>query len=117
MVISLNIHFLQKSYILHAVIIIKYTFTTVLQPAFPLNIDQSHILKSVNITIPPFFLLLSMCVCVCMHVRAKSLQSCSTLCDPTDYSPPGSSVHGISHARILEWVAMTSPKGSSQPRD
>ena len=64
MVISLNIHFLQKSYILHAVIIIKYTFTTVLQPAFPLNIDQSHILKSVNITIPPFFLLLSMCVCV-----------------------------------------------------
>ena len=33
-------------------------------------------------------------------------QSCPTLCDPMDYSPPGSSVHGISQARILEWVAI-----------
>ena len=36
---------------------------------------------------------------------AKSLQSCPTLCDPIDSSPPGSSVHGILQARILEWVA------------
>ena len=36
---------------------------------------------------------------------AKSLQSCLTLCDPIDSSPPGSSVHGIFQARILEWVA------------
>jgi len=36
----------------------------------------------------------------------KSLQSCPTLCDPMDYSPPGPSVHGILQARILEWVAM-----------
>ena len=36
---------------------------------------------------------------------AKSLQSCPTLCDPTDGSPLGSSVPGILHARILEWVA------------
>ena len=36
----------------------------------------------------------------------KVPQSCLTLCDPTDYSPPGSSVHGILQARILEWVAM-----------
>ena len=35
-------------------------------------------------------------------------QSCPTLCDPMDYSPPGSSVHGISRARILEWVALYS---------
>ena len=42
----------------------------------------------------------------CMH--AKSLQSCPTLCDPMDCSPPGSSVHGILQARILEWVAMPS---------
>ena len=39
---------------------------------------------------------------------AKSLQSCSTLCDPIDGSPPGSSVHGISQVRILEWVAIYS---------
>ena len=36
---------------------------------------------------------------------AKSLQSCPTLCDPIDVSPPGSSVHGISQARVLEWGA------------
>ena len=38
---------------------------------------------------------------------AKSLQSCPTLCDPTDGSPPGSSVPGILQARILEWVAIS----------
>ena len=44
-------------------------------------------------------------------------QSCLTLCDPMDYSLPGSSVHGILQARILEWVAVTFSRGSSQPRD
>ena len=39
------------------------------------------------------------------------------LCDPMDCSPPGSSVQGILQARILEWVAMPSSRGSSQPRD
>ena len=39
------------------------------------------------------------------------------LCDPMDYSPPGSSVHGILRAGILEWVAMPSSRESSQPRD
>ena len=39
---------------------------------------------------------------------AKSLQSCPTLCNPMDYSPPGCSVCGIVQARILEWVAMPS---------
>ena len=39
-----------------------------------------------------------------------------TLCDPVDCSPPASSVHGILQARILEWVAMPSSRGSSQPR-
>ena len=37
---------------------------------------------------------------------AKFVQSCLTLCDSVDYNPPGSSVHGIPQARILEWVAM-----------
>ena len=44
-------------------------------------------------------------------------QSCLTLCDPIDCSPPGSSVHGILQARILECVAMPSSRGSSQRRD
>ena len=50
-------------------------------------------------------------------VRAKLLQSCQTLCDAMDCSLPGSSVHGILQARILEWVAMSSSMGSSGPRD
>ena len=44
-------------------------------------------------------------------------QSCPTLCDPMDCSPPGSSVHGILQARILEWAAISFSSGSSQPRD
>ena len=42
-------------------------------------------------------------------------KSCPTLCDPTDYSPPGSSVHGISQARILEWVAISSSRDLPDP--
>ena len=49
--------------------------------------------------------------------RAKSLQLCLTLCDATDHSPPGSSVHEILQARILEWVAISFYGESSQPRD
>ena len=44
------------------------------------------------------------------------VQSCPTLCNPMDYSPPGSLVHGISQARILKWVAISLSRGSSQPR-
>ena len=51
----------------------------------------------------------------CVH--AKSLQLRPTLCDPLDCSPQGSSIHGILQARILEWVAISSSRGSSQPRD
>ena len=50
-------------------------------------------------------------------MRANLLQLCSTFCNPVDCSPPGSTVHGILRARILEWVAMPSSKGSSRPRD
>ena len=50
-------------------------------------------------------------------LSAKSLQSCLTLCDPMDCSPPGFSVHGIHQARILEWVAISSSRGSSWPSD
>ena len=44
-------------------------------------------------------------------MHTKSLQSCLTLHDPMDCSPPGSSVHGILQARILKWVAMPSSRG------
>ena len=50
--------------------------------------------------------------CLC-----KSFQSCPTLCNPMDCSPPGSSVHEILQARILEWVVMPSSRGSSPLRD
>ena len=45
------------------------------------------------------------------------VQACPTLCDPMGYSLPGSSVHGIFQARILEWVAISFSMGFSQPRD
>ena len=44
-------------------------------------------------------------------------KSCMTLCDPMDYRLPDSSVHGISQAGTLEWVAVSFPRGSSWPRD
>ena len=56
----------------------------------------------------------SHCGC-CVH--AESLQSCPTLCDPMDCSLPGSSVHGILQARMLERVAVPASSGSSQPWD
>ena len=57
--------------------------------------------------LPPSWILLC---CVC----AKSLQSCPTLCDPMEYSPPGSSVQGILlQAKILQWVAISFSGGSS----
>ena len=51
-------------------------------------------------------------LCVRACVRA---QSCLTLCDPTDCSTPGSSVHGISQARILEWLPFPSPGDLPDP--
>ena len=53
----------------------------------------------------------------CSAAAAKLLQSCLTLCSPTEGSPLGSAVPGILQARILEWVAMPSSRGSSQLRD
>ena len=43
----------------------------------------------------------------CAAAAAKSIQSCPTLCDPIDSSPPGSAVPGILHARTLEWIAIS----------
>ena len=52
-----------------------------------------------------------------VNVPVRSLQLCLPLCDPTDRSLPGFSVHRILQARIPKWVAMPSSRGSSQPRD
>ena len=57
--------------------------------------------------------LISYCVCAACLVG----QSCLTLCDSVDYSPPGFSVHEILQARILEWAAIPFSRGSSPPRD
>ena len=53
------------------------------------------------------------CVCGCVCCT----QSCLTLCDPVAYSPPDSSSHRILQARMLEWVAISYSRGSSQPRN
>jgi len=52
-------------------------------------------------------LILGLSDVICPAAAAKSLQSCLTLCDPIDSSPPGSPVLGILQARILEWVAIS----------
>ena len=59
----------------------------------------------------PYFILFLFFWLVCCVA-----QSCPTLCDPMDYSPPGFSVHGILRTRILEWVAMPTSRRSSQAR-
>ena len=45
------------------------------------------------------------CVCMCVCMCVLVAQSCATVCNPVDCSFPGSSVHGILQARVLEWVA------------
>ena len=66
-----------------------------------------------------FFLLLIQHMTSSEHLcaHAKRLHSCPTVCDPTDYSLQVSSVHGILHTRILEWVAIPSSGGSSRLKE
>ena len=52
-----------------------------------------------------------------LEVESEVAQSCPTLCNPMDCSLPGSSIHGILQARVLDWVAISFSRGSSQPRD
>ena len=54
---------------------------------------------------------------ISLSTETEVAQSCPTLCDPTDCSLPGSSIRGVSQARILEWVAISSSRESSLPRD
>ena len=67
--------------------------------------------RNTHTEIIPFLLFtVDMSVCICV-------QSCPTRCNPMDCRLPGSSVHGTSQAKILEWVAVTFSRGSSEPRD
>ena len=70
---------------------------------FPFSLLKSHFLPSSHVK--------------SLNAECLVSQLCLTLCDPMDYCPPGSSVHGISQARKLEWVAISSSKGSYRPRD
>ena len=58
-----------------------------------------------------------MCILLLLIYKSEVAQLCPTLCHPMDCSPPGSSVHGILQARVLEWVAISSSRGTFQPRD
>ena len=82
---------------------------------YALNIkDIKSPLKIINVEhkISPLSSERCVCVCVCVCVQLHP-----TLCNPMDCSLPGSSVHEILQARILEWVAIPSFRGSSQPKD
>ena len=56
-----------------------------------------------------FFFFLGYMLIYILRMKVLVTQSCPTLCNPMDYSPPGSSVHEILQARILDWVAIPSP--------
>ena len=71
----------------------------------------SSLINSGNAQAETFFHAAAWCVCVFVT------QSCPTLCDPVDCSPPGSSLHGVLQARTVEWVVFSSSRGSFQPRD
>ena len=94
-----------------------FSYPVLSSALLPLHPDQriSHLSKySVS-----FLLLLFL---FWWHWISEVTQSCPTLCDPMDCSPPGSSIHGILQARILGggrggWVAISFSRGSSQPRD
>ena len=88
---------------------LKFTELRLLQSSFCF---LSHIVSFSSIhQISLCLTLLETCMC------AKSFQACLILCNLVDCGPPVSSVHGILQARILEWGAVPSSRGSLQPRD
>ena len=54
---------------------------------------------------------------LCIFLHCMCAQWCPTLCDPMDWGPPGSSIHGIFQARVLEWVGISCSRGSSRPKN
>ena len=86
-----------------------------------MNTSYFHLSDTVNnaaiLTYKNLFQSLLLSFLLSTHACMLSLQSCLTLSDPMDCSLPGCSVHGILQARILEWAAMSSSRGSFPPRD
>ena len=83
----------------------------------PRSWDPSECLQAADSDLPPSYCLFQTIPLInninCVSRSCSIAQLCPTLCDPVDRSPPGSSVHGILQARILEWVARPSSRGSS----
>ena len=87
----------------------SFSFIPVFKQCFFRTCSRAgSVLVSTQVDILPWLLLAT---------KALVAQSCPILCDPTDYSPPGSSICRILQARILEWIAIPFSRGSSQPRD
>ena len=86
---------------------------------YPLSLPRPPFLY---LYLPPFCLIFQVEIkpvfqCIMLCVCTESLWSCPTLCNPKERGAWWATVHGTSWARILEWVAISSSRGSSQPRD
>ena len=106
--ISPFLNCLLDPHIQHSFHVDQFNAPSILAPNYHTHTNQSASKGEDSISV-------YVCVCVCVCVLISQL--CLTLCDPMDCSPPGSSVHGILQARILEWVAIPFSRGSSRPRD
>ena len=80
---------------------LSMSISNILEIRIPLKVLKYNILGYVKIRQD------IVCTCIWLCVCAKSLQSCLIICNPLDYTPPGSFVHGILQARTLEWVAIS----------
>ena len=85
-------------------VIFPYTSRSMKYDSYPSNLNPTSILSTLHPFIPAT--LISQQTAATAAAAAKSLQSCPTLHDPMDCSLPGSSIHGIFQARVLEWVAI-----------
>ena len=95
-------------------IILREGKTTSSEKTRKSTLAQSILKNTCNFMLYYQALLMYTCIIAGVHLFT---QSCPTLCNLMDCSPPGSSVHGILSARLLEWVARYSSRGSSWPRD
>ena len=89
------------------------------RPQYPISKRQQS-WAGVSLRAFSFLRPLKMCLDIGMpsvEREREVTQSCPTLCEPRDYSLPSSSVHGIFQAIVLEWIAISFSRGSSQPRD
>ena len=108
-------NFLEEISSLSHSVVFLYFFALITEKGFLISSCYSLELPSLAVFECVFFPVTLLCL-LCGHARLV-IQSCPTLCDSVDCSPLGSSVHRILQARILEWVAISFSRRSSQPRD